>query len=126
MEVASLIFKSLTKNESQIDEFEKAFKCKPNEDFERILRVAALIHDIGHSPFSHGPEEVFPFDNSIRKKHEDYTGEILKETGLSDLIDEEFKSLKYDYELITKISIGGTKISNEDAIDRFLSNIITG
>jgi HD superfamily phosphohydrolase len=44
------------------------------------LELAALLHDIGHGPYSHLWEKVFPhFD------HEDTTQEILKQWGLTNV-----------------------------------------
>ena len=50
--------------------------------YEQILRLIALLHDIGHAPFSHGSDLVFP--NGM--EHEDYTEKIIKETVIADII----------------------------------------
>jgi len=50
--------------------------------YEQILRLIALLHDIGHAPFSHASESVFP-DGT---EHEDYTEKIIKETCIADII----------------------------------------
>ena len=47
--------------------------------YEQILRLIALLHDIGHAPFSHGSDLVFP--NGM--EHEDYTEKIIKETVIA-------------------------------------------
>ncbi len=46
----------------------------------QIVRFAALLHDIGHSPFSHASEDLFPQNPQTKKrfKHEDYTVAIIK------------------------------------------------
>ena len=48
-----------------------------NEDERENLELAALLHDIGHGPFSHMWEKIFPNFN-----HEDTTQEILHSMGL--------------------------------------------
>lgn len=52
--------------------------------YEQILRIIALTHDLGHAPYSHASEAVFPRE----LKHEDYTEKIIKETCISEYIDE--------------------------------------
>lgn len=52
--------------------------------YRQILRLIALTHDLGHAPFSHASEEVFPRG----KKHEDYTKEIIEHTEIADYINE--------------------------------------
>ena len=50
--------------------------------YEQILRLIALTHDLGHAPFSHASETVFP----AGLEHEDFTEKIVKETIISDYI----------------------------------------
>ena len=54
----------------------------------RIIRLAALLHDLGHGPFSHAAEELLPFkpDGDNRYEHEDYSAAALKYC-LDDLIE---------------------------------------
>ena len=52
-------------------------------DDVQILRLAALLHDIGHGPFSHLYEEI------IQKKkmsHEDYGKKIILKSEIGDII----------------------------------------
>jgi HD superfamily phosphohydrolase len=53
---------------------------------KKIVMIAGLLHDIGHGPFSHAFEGIF-LQGSV--KHEDWTGEFLKEY-LSDSFVKEF------------------------------------
>lgn len=52
------------------------------EYYKQILRLIALTHDLGHAPFSHAAEAVFP--NGM--EHEDYTRKIVLETEIEDII----------------------------------------
>jgi len=46
----------------------------------RLLRLAALLHDVGHAPFSHASEQIMPKSPQTNKpyKHEDYTKAIIQ------------------------------------------------
>lgn len=46
----------------------------------QLIRLAALLHDVGHTPLSHAGEEVMPNNNRGKKyRHEDYTAKIIRE-----------------------------------------------
>lgn len=52
--------------------------------YRQILRLIALTHDLGHAPFSHASEELFP----NRKRHEDYTNDIILHTEIGEYINQ--------------------------------------
>jgi hypothetical protein len=54
---------------------------------QQLIRIAALLHDVGHSPFSHASEELFPEnDHGLKFKHEQYSAAIVR-TELRDVIE---------------------------------------
>lgn len=120
MEVASRIFDVVTneKNHKFTDltidkEFDHAY-------WKRVVRLAALLHDIGHSPFSHAPEGLFP----AGWDHERMTREIIK----SGYLDPRCKELKVDVDDVALLAAGPEKgkqkyVKNLEAI---LSEIIIG
>ena len=55
----------------------------------QIVRLAALLHDVGHSPFSHTGEALFPVNPLTSRKHhhEEYSS-ILIETAFREAIEQ--------------------------------------
>jgi len=79
-----------------------------DDEFERlkqILKIAALLHDIGHAPFSHVGEEedgLFPqlkdFDRELASGHEVYSRLIVKEY-FKDIIENNDYFKKYNIDI---------------------------
>ena len=82
-------------------------------DIIQKLRIAALLHDVGHGPFSHLFEEVSK--NGVKFSHERFGQKIITNTIISDIIEKN----GYDSKEIASISFGKHKIN-------FLNEIISG
>ena len=76
--------------------------CK--EDVES-LRIAALLHDIGHGPFSHLFEEVLREKESNKINHEIIGKRIIKETIIIDILEK----YGYDGDYVCNLSFGESK-----------------
>ncbi len=90
------------------------------EYWRRVLRMAALCHDLGHLPFSHGAEDLFPEGWD----HERLTVEIV----LSNELKRIWEEIKIQPEDVAKIAVGPKKYK-DDAFDDWqaiLSEIIVG
>lgn len=82
MQFASLLYDAIVNN----DENEKILKDKLSynevglKKDKQLIRLAALLHDVGHAPFSHATEEIMPINDQTGKpyRHEDYTTAIIK------------------------------------------------
>jgi uncharacterized protein len=88
MHVSSRLFDTLARRDSQILLSEYKFDSDSLGRQRRIIRLAALLHDLGHGPFSHAGEGLLPMkaDKSRRLEHEDYSAAAL-EFGLKDVIE---------------------------------------
>ncbi len=90
---------------------ELADQLRLDEEKKRILRVCALLHDIGHGPFSHVSEAV------VEESHEELTIKVIKESMISDIISENF-DLDEIIGIIRGEGVLGQVISGEIDVDR--------
>jgi uncharacterized protein len=87
--------------------FEQIFKGqKPNKHYKQVLKLAALLHDIGHGPLSHTIEDVMPPLRELKIKayehrrakpasdqtanHEDYTVKYITDSPLAETLRQAF------------------------------------
>jgi uncharacterized protein len=89
MHMATLLYRGVAERSKGILRSELGYNEDGLRRHEVLVRLTALLHDIGHGPFSHAAEEVFPpvkdDDLARRYRHEDYSAPIVR-TCLSDVI----------------------------------------
>jgi len=83
-----------------------------NSDEIQILRLAGILHDIGHGPFSHLFEEIM---QEKKISHEDYGKKIILNSEIGDIL----TKTGFDKKLIAKIAFGESKF-------QFLNEIVSG
>ena len=82
-----------------------------SDDIE-ILRLAGLLHDIGHGPFSHLFEEII---QQKKISHEDFGKNLILKSEIGDTLSKN----GYDKRTITKVAFGDSKY-------QYLNEIVSG
>jgi HD superfamily phosphohydrolase len=109
MHVASRLYDSIVASSVEVLRHTYAYTDLGLARDRQKVRLAALLHDIGHSPFSHGSEELFPervsadADNpgvdrkGPRKhfRHEDYSVALIRETLRTAIDEDEWNRRNY-------------------------------
>lgn len=83
-----------------------------NSDDVQILRLASLLHDIGHGPFSHLFEEII---QEKKISHEDFGKNIILKSEIGDIL----SKTGFDKKLISQIAFGESKF-------QYLNEIVSG
>ncbi|WP_428326002.1 HD domain-containing protein [Nitrosopumilus sp.] len=77
-----------------------------------ILRLAGLLHDIGHGPFSHLFEEII---QEKKISHEDFGKKLILKSEIGDILTKN----GFDKKLVTKIAFGDSKF-------QYMNEIVSG
>jgi HD superfamily phosphohydrolase len=97
MELATRGFEALDKKSEELLENDLKKIDITVEQAKSLLRATALLHDVGHLPFSHGGEDVLPKNaDGEPTEHEHVSIAIIKHE-LSDLLRKEFYSEIVDH-----------------------------
>ncbi|MFB0567228.1 MAG: HD domain-containing protein, partial [Candidatus Bathyarchaeia archaeon] len=87
------------------------------EDYQTI-RIAALLHDVGHGPFSHIFEHLL--EKFLKKTHEDMNVWIVQKSELKDIL----SRLGYDPNMIAKLSVGWLHKPGKAFMDQIIRSAV--
>ena len=89
LHIANLLYEAIRERSAEALKTELRYNDDGLKRDRIIVRIAALLHDLGHSPFSHASEELFPAreDGASRYAHEDYSAAIIR-TKLRNVIED--------------------------------------
>jgi HD superfamily phosphohydrolase len=124
MNIADRLLQTVAANDGDILRTEYRFVEGQIDRWRQVVRLAALVHDIGHGPFSHASEEIFPKKASGEQwQHEDYS-RVALEVELSDLINAHQSALSWGIHAddIAAIFLSAAR----QPIELVWKNIITG
>lgn len=84
MHLVTRVFDLVTQKHPDLFRDDPAENAVVTRWYRQILRLIALVHDLGHAPFSHASEDLF----QDGREHEDYTKDIILTTEIADIIRE--------------------------------------
>lgn len=80
MHAATMLYNAIVEKSKPLLREHLAYTDEGFDRDRKLIRLAALLHDVGHAPFSHSSEELFPPRDKGKGKftHEDYSAAIIR------------------------------------------------
>jgi hypothetical protein len=81
MHMATRLFDGIAQRSRDILQSELGYNDDGLKRHKALVRLATLLHDVGHGPFSHAAEELLPIRDAAtgeRYEHEHYSAEIVR------------------------------------------------
>jgi HD superfamily phosphohydrolase len=80
MHMATRLYESIVQRSGLLLKDRIGYDDTGLERDKTLVRLTALLHDLGHSPFSHAAEELFPQhpEKPRRYRHEEYSAAVIR------------------------------------------------
>jgi len=89
-----------------------------SEDEAQTIRIAALLHDVGHGPFSHIFEHLL--EKFLQKTHEDINVWVIQDSELKEVI----SGLGYNPTEVAKLSVGWLNKPRKVFMDQIIRSAV--
>ncbi len=89
-----------------------------SEEEVQMVRMASLLHDVGHGPFSHVFEHLLV--KFLNKTHEDMTRWIIQKSELRDII----SGVGYNPDAIGKLAVGELRRQGKAFLDQIIHSTV--
>ena len=98
MHLATLMYEAIIEKDLKILVDHFGYNESGIKKDKQLIRLATLLHDVGHGPFSHATEEVMPINKITGKsyEHEDFTCEIIRKE-FKNVIENHKENINYDF-----------------------------
>ena len=92
--------------------------CTISDEEVDVCRISALLHDVGHGPFSHVFEQLLI--KNLDKTHEDITSWIVEKSEVGDKL----SKMGYNPKEVARLAVGKLHKKNRAFLDQIISSAV--